>query len=203
MPGGWIPVKGVLLLTSPPSARLEPEYFSVNGYSRLCMFVSVRISSTRAVCRTMVKQGCSFAVSPMTAQRLLLESFHLELARSFGSRGICITGAGSGWTEMMCFKNRMEQIFFPTTNRSDPNYVQRERALGRECTDTSSPRFEECSKKFGTVDYSAVSPTTMTAFDKYLLKTYDMTGSRANLYVPMVTIFKSPKPDKKKKIHRK
>eukprot|EP01053_Blabericola_migrator_P001261 Blabericola_migrator_1__1260@NODE_1326_length_4795_cov_131_834179_g891_i0_p1_GENE_NODE_1326_length_4795_cov_131_834179_g891_i0NODE_1326_length_4795_cov_131_834179_g891_i0_p1_ORF_typecomplete_len1083_score179_98AKAP7_NLS/PF10469_9/1_6e112_5_RNA_ligase2/PF13563_6/6_7e052_5_RNA_ligase2/PF13563_6/2e03_NODE_1326_length_4795_cov_131_834179_g891_i0913249 len=40
-------------------------------------------------------------LSPPLRQRLLLQQFHIELARAFGECGISIVGAGSGWNSAM------------------------------------------------------------------------------------------------------
>lgn len=40
-------------------------------------------------------------LSPPLRQRLLLQQFHVELARAFGEHGISIVGAGSGWNSAM------------------------------------------------------------------------------------------------------
>lgn len=40
-------------------------------------------------------------LSPPLRQRLLLQAFHVELARAFGDQGIPIVGAGSGWNSAM------------------------------------------------------------------------------------------------------
>eukprot|EP01054_Gregarina_sp_Poly1_P010335 Gregarina_sp_Poly_1__10334@NODE_733_length_6558_cov_196_911416_g76_i2_p1_GENE_NODE_733_length_6558_cov_196_911416_g76_i2NODE_733_length_6558_cov_196_911416_g76_i2_p1_ORF_typecomplete_len1202_score178_52AKAP7_NLS/PF10469_9/1_8e132_5_RNA_ligase2/PF13563_6/0_0039XRCC4/PF06632_12/2e02XRCC4/PF06632_12/1_7_NODE_733_length_6558_cov_196_911416_g76_i211874792 len=72
-------------------------------------------------------------LSPPLRQRLLLQQFHVELARAFGEHGISIVGAGSGWNSAMEIQ---KQVLARSEERASPQPT--EAALHRKSIDSTT-----------------------------------------------------------------